>query len=332
MFTFISITYNHEKYILEHLESIRYQIVNYGKGERFQLIIADDCSKDKTLEYIELWLEDNSALFDKVNVETDSANRGTCANYTKVWDIVEGERFKTLAGDDIYSCENLFEAYEGLEEREVREGLPLMLIDGAISISQSQIKHIIAADVIYKKKSFYDRIKSVGVFITPCMIFSNDLLTYDKVKLFVRRYHVIEDYPFLIAVGELDKDIVFKQLNQIQVYYRRTNNSTYLIKSDAFNTDRVSLYEYLVNSEQNSFDKMIQKNRLDCFRMKNGFAKKIFNISYYVYSFQYLCNYSKIRRETSNLRIDIIKHQNYFDMIRENAQKIIKEKCKGKNE
>ena len=30
-FTFVAFTYNQEKYIIQHLESIRYQIENFGK-------------------------------------------------------------------------------------------------------------------------------------------------------------------------------------------------------------------------------------------------------------------------------------------------------------
>lgn len=326
MFTFITITYNHQEFILEHLESIKYQITNYGGNEKFQLIIADDCSKDRTLEYIKLWLEDNSALFEKINIEAETVNKGTCINYTRVWDLIEGEQFKALAGDDIYSFENLFSAYDGLANEEVREGLPLMLLEGNVIQSWSQIRHIIAADIIYKNRRFFDRIKSVGVFITPCMIFSRDLLSYEKIKQFVRQFNIIEDYPFLIAVGELKNEITFRQLNTILVYYRRTSNSAYLIKSDAFNRDRISLYEYLIDLERNSFDKIIQKNRLSCFRMKNKIAKKLFNLSYYIYSFQFLCNYSKIKRAMANITIEMKKHQDYYDMIRADAKKIIESK------
>jgi hypothetical protein len=37
MFTFVTITYNHEKYIIEHLESIKYQIENFSKGKQDEL-------------------------------------------------------------------------------------------------------------------------------------------------------------------------------------------------------------------------------------------------------------------------------------------------------
>ena len=60
MFTFISITYNHEKYIIEHLESIKYQILQYGKNEKVCFILSDDCSTDNTLLITQQWLKINS--------------------------------------------------------------------------------------------------------------------------------------------------------------------------------------------------------------------------------------------------------------------------------
>ncbi len=43
-FTFLTVAYNHEKFILEHLESIRYLMNNYGDGIDVSIIINDDCS------------------------------------------------------------------------------------------------------------------------------------------------------------------------------------------------------------------------------------------------------------------------------------------------
>ena len=43
-FTFLTVAYNHEKFILEHLESIRYLVNNYGDGIDVSIIINDDCS------------------------------------------------------------------------------------------------------------------------------------------------------------------------------------------------------------------------------------------------------------------------------------------------
>ena len=46
-FVFVTLTFNHEKYIIEHLESIKYQVENYGQKFSTKIVINDDCSSDK---------------------------------------------------------------------------------------------------------------------------------------------------------------------------------------------------------------------------------------------------------------------------------------------
>ena len=55
-FTFIVITYNHEEFILEHLESIKFLINHYGHGINFTISVADDASKDNTLLTFKLFV------------------------------------------------------------------------------------------------------------------------------------------------------------------------------------------------------------------------------------------------------------------------------------
>ena len=40
-FTFLALAYNHEKYIIEHLESIKYLVEKYGSGINCKIIIND---------------------------------------------------------------------------------------------------------------------------------------------------------------------------------------------------------------------------------------------------------------------------------------------------
>ena len=48
MFTFVVTCYNQEEVVIHALESIRYQIYRFGKGQKFQLIAADDGSEDQS--------------------------------------------------------------------------------------------------------------------------------------------------------------------------------------------------------------------------------------------------------------------------------------------
>lgn len=113
-FTFGVLAYNQENMIIETLESIKYQIVHYGKDYEFQLIIIDDCSKDRTADMVELWLKSNHHYFLTVDCRLNKENQGVVNNYNYIMRKIEDENFKVIAGDDLFSSTNLFSIYENL--------------------------------------------------------------------------------------------------------------------------------------------------------------------------------------------------------------------------
>lgn len=109
MFTFAVITYNHEPFILEHLESIKYQIEHFGQGESFALVVSDDASKDRTIALVEKWLELNRSLFNEVEILVSERNQGIVQNYIRAVQAIKSDRFKVLAGDDLYFNQSILQ-------------------------------------------------------------------------------------------------------------------------------------------------------------------------------------------------------------------------------
>lgn len=323
IFTFITLTYYHEQYIIEHLESIKYQIENYGEGFEFQLIIADDASKDKTLDLIDAWVAINKKLFYKVQVITDSTNKGTCYNFTKTWDLIEGKYSKLLAGDDVYSCNNLFEQLTMLDKSKIVSGIPLLLIDGEIEASTRTIKNILASDIIYKKKTFAERLKRVGILNTPSIFIANEIYTNKSIKDFIRNFSVTEDYPMWIKMAEEYSDLNLFQTNTINVYYRRTVNSTYLVRKNTFNNDKIKCYEYMIASEKKFWPKCLLKNRLFCYTRNNAILSKVLNVDYYLYLFKYIFHYRKIIKQYKNVDLEMVKYFNHMKYIKEASNDFI---------
>lgn len=91
----VLITYNHEKYIRESLKSIIEQCTNF----KFNIIVADDCSTDKTLEIIK-----------SIEAETDipfiylqsGENLGIKKNYKRAFEACTAEYVAIMEGDDIW--------------------------------------------------------------------------------------------------------------------------------------------------------------------------------------------------------------------------------------
>ena len=108
-FTFATLTYNQENYILEHLESIRYQIEHFGQEREIYYVLADDCSSDRTVELAQKWLNRNRKLFKGIEIVAATQNQGIVRNYEQALRHIQTNQFKLLAGDDLYYCENIFD-------------------------------------------------------------------------------------------------------------------------------------------------------------------------------------------------------------------------------
>lgn len=90
------VTYNSSKTVLETLESIKAQTY-----QNIELIISDDCSKDKTVRLCKDWIAKNGSRFVRVELLEAPVNSGISANGNKARSACRGEWIKGIAGDDI---------------------------------------------------------------------------------------------------------------------------------------------------------------------------------------------------------------------------------------
>ncbi|MDK2772332.1 MAG: glycosyltransferase [Flavobacterium sp.] len=90
--TVICLCYNHEKYVVETLNSVINQ--DYPNIE---LIISDDCSSDNSVSVIENWLQNHqNIIFIKNN-----KNLGSNKTFNNAFELAKGEFIIDLAADDI---------------------------------------------------------------------------------------------------------------------------------------------------------------------------------------------------------------------------------------
>lgn len=319
-FTFIVLTYNHANYILEHLESIKYLVVNYARNIAIDLIIADDASRDDSVTLANTWCKKNSELFRKIVILSDGTNRGTCKNFTRALKHLTTSYCKITAGDDVYSYEDLFIESKKIDNKHIITGLPLNLINGTILDAGFDLFNLFATNLIYKKSTHLNRIKKVNFFNSPNIIYSVSALKNKDVTNFIDHYSVTEDYPLQIKMAELYAPLKYEQVDKIFVYYRRTNNSTYLIKNTEFSKDKMEIFKYLINSEQRIFSRFLLKNRLYCFKLSNKYFRRILNINLYLYGFGILRHLVGILIKTNNFDSKLSKHQNHYDLIAFNAK------------
>lgn len=87
------VTYNHEKYIRQCLQSLLDQETNFP----FEVIVADDCSRDGTREIVQEYAERYPHI---VRPFLHSENIGAARNYTFVHEQAQGEYIAHVDGDD----------------------------------------------------------------------------------------------------------------------------------------------------------------------------------------------------------------------------------------
>jgi len=318
-FTFLALAYNHEKYIIEHLESIKYLVESYGSSINCKLIINDDCSKDRTVELIDEWLNQNPSLFHAVVKLYNKDNFGTCASVINMLAHVDTPYLKLTACDDVYSFENIFESMVFEDGVAILSGYPLALIGGELSLDKKDIYSIAASDVIYTNRPLIDRFKYLSNNNAPNIFYNHKYLTDERVLSFLKNFDVVEDWPIQIAIAENFPSAKYKQVDKVFVYYRRTLNSTYLVAGNRFYEDKCKAYNYLICKESNILYKYILKSRLLCFNLNNPHFNKILNIAFYKFVLSVIFKFLKINALQKKLDLKLVKHQVHYDFIREKA-------------
>jgi hypothetical protein len=316
-FVFVTLTFNHEKYIIEHLESIKYQVENFGQNISSKIVISDDCSSDNTMSLIKKWCNFNRQLFNEIILIENVKNLGTCENFINTWKEIDTEYFKITAGDDLYSFENIFEMSKAILNYDIASYIPLYLNDGLIEYNGFAVNGSISSNIIYK--SFFNRIRSVNVINAPSLFYSSKILSENSIIEFVKKFKLTEDLPLQLKMAEVYSPLKFIQKNKIIIYYRRTTNSTYLIKNKIFTEDKNKIFNYLIDTEKKWFNKLLVQNRVFCFNLNSKYLKNILNLNYYIYGILYLINFFKIHREVKNLKVDITKHKMHFNFIQKRA-------------
>jgi glycosyltransferase involved in cell wall biosynthesis len=324
-FTFAILTFNHEAYIIEHLESIRFLIENFGSAYEFNLIVADDGSRDQTVTLASRWLSIHDKLFTDIKILADGTNKGTCLNYTRIWPLIEGERFKITAGDDVYACTNIFEEVEQLKHHDFFSGLPLLLIDGKILESKSTIFHILATEVIYQGKKFFERLKGVSSINTPSLFYNKKFLKDKELSSFINSHSVTEDFPMMVKIANSYQDISFTQSKKVYIYYRRTSGSTYLIRGSDFDLDKLKVFSYMLSCEKTWLGKYLLRNRIYCYKIDNSSLKKLLNISYYTYLFKIAANLLPLLKTYSTSVPEPEPHQEHYNLIVRRAKMFYKD-------
>lgn len=309
-FTFSILVFNHEEWILEHLESIKYLILRY-QPPIVDLIISDDKSMDRSRGLIESWLASNGHFFRNIRKIYNDQNMGTVLCTKNIVKKCQTDILKITAGDDVYSFENIFHYSDVFWESSIVSGIPYYLRDSIlINETFSNILHI-ASSVIYSDR---DRFNMLHATNAPNIIYNLgqirdviDAPLFDRVK-------IVED--LLIQVLLSHQQFSFTQLHVPLVYYRRTSGSAYLIKSSQFDFDQRAIINFQI-SKSSWFRSMVLRNKYFCFGIKNKAVKYLVNIPFYIFLFKSIWKVRLIRKHllSFNKNNNLCLHMAHYSAI-----------------
>ena len=92
----LTITYNHEKYIAQAIESVLIQEVNFD----YELVIGEDCSTDKTREIV---IDYQRKYPHKIRLLLNEKNLGMHRNFAQTYHACRGQYIAVLEGDDFWT-------------------------------------------------------------------------------------------------------------------------------------------------------------------------------------------------------------------------------------
>lgn len=224
-FTFGVVTYNCGTTIIETLESIKYQIENFGDGIRFYLILSDDCSRDNTIFLVNQWIKIHKELFYETKVLTTSVNSGLCVNYAQLINSIQTDYFIQIAGDDLVSSRNILKSIADLGQNELRVYLPITYDGERAEISNS----IIARQLYYKiykhsNKRDIRLLETLTPYSTMEIAFLRQHYTKGSME-FIRQYRNFEDDTSLYYILRNNSNVSFTFCMEPFLIYRRSGIS-----------------------------------------------------------------------------------------------------------
>src|SRR5678815_3959281 len=111
----IALCYNHSRYVLECLESIRAQTY-----KNVQVILLDDFSRDSSVGLIEQWISDHSIEWIFIK---HLANKGICKTLNEGMYHATGKYIALIATDDVWMPDKLHHQVKEMETRPLDVGV-----------------------------------------------------------------------------------------------------------------------------------------------------------------------------------------------------------------
>lgn len=243
--SFIALNFNHSKFLLETLDSIKNQKANVD----YEIIITDDGSQDNSVEIISEWVAQNKnaiiikTLFNEVNI-------GLCKTLNLAIELAKGQWIKPISCDDI------------LEQNYLNSVLNIVNSDDIIGLVCTDMSHIKSDGSKIRESNWkYNQTEISNEIVNdfnnlfkgqylnaPTLFYKKEvwmqLVGYDETLIF-------EDWDFLLRAKKITK---FAAIKESLVRYRLHDSNMHLNfkTSEKYIIDSIKLLKKHLNESSKS--------------------------------------------------------------------------------
>jgi glycosyltransferase involved in cell wall biosynthesis len=211
------ITYNHEKFIESAIKSVVTQDANF----KFELVIGEDCSNDKTLA---ICLEMQKQYPDMIRILSHRKNQGMMHNFVETFNACRGEYIAILEGDDTWAISNKLQLQTDFLDQNPDF---TACFTGTVAFfdDTGQTAYHIPPEEFRKSELVIEQLIRRNVIAACSITFRKDLITFPEWYFSLP----FGDWPIYISlaekgkIGYIDIDAANYRLHQGGNYSRRTS-------------------------------------------------------------------------------------------------------------
>lgn len=213
------LTYNHEKYIAQAIESVLKQKTDFP----FELVIGEDCSTDGTRAIIEAYAQ---RYPDQIKVVTSAANVGALANNIRTAKACNGKYMATLEGDDFWNDELKLQKQVNFLESNAEFGLVHSDVNHLNEKNGTLVENYNSTNQLHiPEGNIFEELLNPEKYIikTPTALFRKELFDkYVDYEIVKKKGWVIADLFTWLSMARFTK---FKYFSQALATYRVLGNS-----------------------------------------------------------------------------------------------------------
>lgn len=232
-FSIVVVSYNQERFIVEALESIRYQIIKNNYSGSVQLIIADDGSTDRTQQRICMWTEKYKYLFAEIVLILSDLNEGTTKNVAKAFEKINANKFYSFAADDLLSPDKVFEIVSKYDDNVIAIDVPYIMRKNRIDVSRKcYVSNVMN---YFRSPRYFVRKSQIGNAIVNGTIIGKGIVNEEVVE-FSKRCKLLDDQARYLFYFSHFSDIRFEYEDVPVLLYRKSDIQVTNIKGEYHNT------------------------------------------------------------------------------------------------